>query len=43
MHRLIARVPTIEEYTWLCRAVGWGDGNAPTRRGWMRSLQERTL
>jgi GNAT superfamily N-acetyltransferase len=25
MHRLISRVPTIEEYTRLCRAVGWGD------------------
>jgi len=25
MHKLIARVPTLEEYTKLCRAVGWGD------------------
>ncbi len=25
MHRLIERVPTIEEYTRLCRAVGWGE------------------
>jgi len=26
MHELIARVPTLEEYTKLCRAVGWATG-----------------
>jgi len=40
MHRLVERVPTIEEYERLCRAVGWGDvmNFAAAAQGLPRSL-----